>query len=168
MNKKSHSIITAIFLIGLWIYVKYILNKDYFIWVFILPLIIIGSGPDFDQAWNAAGHRNFAFHSIIPEVILFLFILPYKINFLSFFFLLMIPIVGIHCLTDCRYNSRKRTGFYTIKILMRPAIGIFHKDTGNITVWRTVWGLNGAASTIYLILNFIISIIILGVFIYLH
>jgi len=160
MNKPSHTIITTIFLISLWIFIKLILGKDYFIWVFILPLIVIGSGPDFDHAWKFAGHRNWAFHSVIPEVILLIFILPYNIDFLSFFFLLMIPVVGLHCFCDVRWVARKRVGFYTIKVWMRPSLSILDKENKqNIIVWKTLWGLNGGVSTIWLAGNFLCSIV---------
>lgn len=169
MNKKSHTIITAIFLVGLWIFVKYILKKEYFIWVFILPSIAIAWAPDIDQAVPMWGHRSCLTHSIIPEVVLFLFILPYEIDMLSFLFLVWIPVIGLHDLADCRWNSRKRTGYYTIKVLMRPAFGFIHKETGKkITIWKTWWGLGGGASTLYLIINFIVSIIILGVFLWVN
>jgi len=87
MNKRSHTTITTIFLIGLWLYVYFILEKDYFIWVFILPSIAIAWAPDIDHSIPPLGHRSWITHSIIPEVVLFIFILPYNIDILSFLFL---------------------------------------------------------------------------------
>ena len=161
MNGKSHLITTSLVLIGLWIVFGLVLNKDYFTISLVIVAIPITFFPDIDLKFNALGHRNFFTHSIILWCILFYFN-P------SFLFILFIFVNGLHCFADCRWNSRKRIGYYTVKIFMYMAFNIHHKDADNITVWRTVWGMNGACSTLYLILNFIISIIILGVFLYIN
>jgi len=156
MNGKSHLLVISGVLLGLWIYFGLILNKEYFTISIVIVAIFITLFPDIDCRFSILGHRSILTHNIGLWIILFLFN-P------SFLFILFILSIGVHCLLDIRFNTRKRVGFYTIKILMRPAIGIFHKDAGNITVWRTVWGMNGACSTIYLVLNFLCSI---GILIY--
>lgn len=155
MNGKSHLLVISGVLIGLWILFGIVFDKPYFTISIVIVAIVITLFPDIDSRFSMLGHRSILTHNIGLWIILFLFN-P------SFLFILFIVSVGVHCLLDIRFNTRKRVGFYTVKILMRPAIGIFHKDAGNITVWRTVWGMNGAMSTVFLVSNFLCSICILG------
>jgi hypothetical protein len=81
----------------------------------------------------------------------------------------MMVMTGLHCFCDVRWNSRKRKGFYTIKIWMYGVPAVFVKDNENkekLMIWKTLWGLNGAWSTIWLMANFLISITILGAWLY--
>ena len=157
MNKKSHIIYSSIVLIGLWIICRFIFNKEYFTITLVIAAIPICLYNDIDTSINALGHRNLFFHSIILWVIIFLFN-P------TFLFILFIFASGLHCLLDVRYNSSKRTGFYTIKIWMRLSLSLLNMEKQ----WKTLWGMSGAWSTVWLILQFLISIIFMGWFLYVY
>lgn len=155
MNKKSHIITTSIVLIAFWLIFRFIFKKEYFTFTLVIASIPICLYNDIDTSIPAFGHRNFAFHSIIIWVIIFYFNQ-------SFMFILFIFTAGLHDLCDIRFCSRKRVGFYTIKVWMRPSLSLFDKENKqNIIVWKTLFGLNGAWSTLYLILNFLIGCVFL-------
>jgi hypothetical protein len=156
MNGKNHIFIISIVLIGLWILFGLILNKDYFTITIILPSIILTLFPDIDQNFSMIGHRSIFTHNVILWIIIFYFN-P------TFLFILFILSTGIHCLLDCRWQSEKRRGFYTIKILQYPAFAFRHKESPtDIIIWRTKLGLNGSWSTVWLVINFIIAIGVVG------
>ena len=168
MNKKSHILITLAFLIALWILVYIYLKKTYFPLLFIAVAVRVSWAPDADQSFSSMGHRNWMFHSIIYDYILFLLVSMYNIPLLTFLFLLNVVVIGLHCLCDCRWQSRKRVGYYTVKIFMRPAFGFIHKESGKkIIIWKTLWGMNGACSTLWLVGNFLASLILLGAWLWL-
>ena len=101
--------------------------------------IIYGIASDLDNLnvkWfkTHITHRHWLFHSIIVPIIVFLF---------NPHILMLMPItaIGFHCLLDCRYNRSKQRGYYTIKLFRG-------------------YGLDGFKSTIWLLLNYTISLII--------
>jgi hypothetical protein len=158
MDKKSHTTITLVFLIVLWIIIKFILKKDYFLWIFIILSIPATWSPDIDKAFESAGHRSIIFHSIVFPVVCFYITLQYNLAVFSFYLLLTVVVVGLHCLCDIRFVRRKRVGFYTIKILQVPDISIWdRKNRKNIVVWKTKIGLNGFWSTVWLVCNFVVA-----------
>lgn len=111
---------------------------------FIFPVITItnlleawiyGIIPDVDLKFKKElGHRNIIFHSIIPWIFVFFFN-PFTVN------ALILGAVGLHLLLDVRWHRKRQKGFYTIKITRKK-------------------GLNGKKSTIWLIFNGIIGIIL--------
>ena len=156
MNGKSHLLIISLILIGLWIIFGIYLEKDYFTISIILPAIVITLFPDLDQRFSMFGHRSIITHNIGIWILIFLFNQ-------SFLFILFIFSTGVHCLADCRFCTRKRVGFYTVKVWMYPSLSIFDKENKqNIVVWKTLFGLNGGWSTIWLVGNFVCSLIIFG------
>jgi hypothetical protein len=162
VNKKCHVIYSTIILVGLWLIFRFYFGKEYFTITLVIAAIPMCLYSDIDCSIPPFGHRNWLFHSIIVWVVIFIFN-P------MFVFVLFIFAIGIHCLLDIRFCARKRVGFYTIKIWMIPTLSILDKENKqNIIVWKTLWGLNGAWSTLFLVANFLISIIILGWFLYVY
>jgi len=133
MKKEYHMFGTLFFLISLaFIFEK--ITVTMIIASFIYCLV-----PDLDQLpelKKVIGHRNFLLHSIILWFIVYIFN-PYPI------FILIMSVVGLHCLQDVHFSKKKMRGYYTIKIT---------KDFGNF---------KGIRSTIWLLSNFTISFIIL-------
>jgi len=88
--------------------------------------------PDTDLKFNT--HRNFLFHSVIIWVIVWIYN-PSLIN------ALVVLSIGLHCLCDIRLSPKYWKGFYNIKLYRRSL-------------------LKGLTSTLWLAINFIISVIV--------
>ncbi|MBD3196564.1 MAG: hypothetical protein GF317_16025 [Candidatus Lokiarchaeota archaeon] len=160
MRGKYHLILTTLFFLSLWGVFNIWLGKEYISITQILTAIPLSYFPDIDTNFKFLGHRNWFTHSIILWVGIYYFN-PHSI------FLLIVLAVGFHCLCDCRVKRSKQRGYYTIKIL--PIVIMFRVDfylrfipllkSGKVRYK----GLNGRNSTIWLLLNFIVS---LGLFLY--
>ena len=133
MNIKHHFGTTFICLFILWLFSLY-----FDLGITITSIIVALTFclfPDFDL--RAGTHRNFLAHSITIWIIVFAFN-P------SIITVMMCVGTGFHCIEDIRFRKSKMRGYYTIKLI------------GNKQL------LSGYLSTLYLIINFIISIILLG------
>jgi len=124
----------------IWIIFKFFIIRPEVTITLTLAAIPISFFPDVDQNFKKTlGHRNWFTHSIILWLIIYIF------NIGDIMILTMMLGVGIHCLSDCRFRSEKQKGYYTIK-------------------WFKGKGLDGFGSTLYLTLNFIVSLsLFLGV-----
>lgn len=145
IKKKWHLFFNTIFLIpvGILIY-YYILDSSILIPMIYLAIPIGAVFPDLDLAFGQRYHRHWLFHSILWLIVCWVLALMYPI-FMLFIALLMYS-VGIHLLCDMRF--RKVGGTYTIKLFEVP-------------ITRKVKGLNYGKSTLWLFLNFLLSIILL-------
>jgi hypothetical protein len=127
MKKQYHLMSTAIFLIVFAYFDKITVTL-------CIAAFIYGLVPDLDQLKGIKqfiGHRWFLSHSIIIWIIVGVFN-PDPI------FVLIPAIIGFHCLMDVRWVRNQQKGYYTISIM--PG-----------------WRLNGFWSTIWLLVNFIVS-----------
>ncbi|KKN90817.1 hypothetical protein LCGC14_0224000 [marine sediment metagenome] len=140
MKYKNHFLITVIIFIILWLIVPEVQITE-----IIFPSVL-ATFPDIDKQFKILGHRSAVTHSIIIPFIVYLFN-PYMD------YLLIMLSITIHGLLDIRISKKKQVGYYTIK-WFGYSIG-----AGK---WRYK-GMNGKNSTIWLSLNFFIS---LSLFIY--
>lgn len=140
MNGKSHYRIVFITFLALWVIFRIVFNKPYFSIIDVLIATICGIAPDVDQFFKKLGHRNWFLHSIIP------FLVGYYFN-QHFIYLMFILATGIHCICDIRFVKDVQRGFYCIKIINLP------KRKYDIT-------LNGRWSTVWLVSQFIIAVIL--------
>ena len=95
--------------------------------------------PDADLKLNS--HRNFLFHSVILWLVVFIFN-P------SLMMALVCLSIGIHCISDITLIPSAWKGFYTLKLV------------GNRPFFMFIKGCRGLLTTLWLLVNFIISVII--------
>lgn len=132
MKKQYHLITTTIFLIAF----AYIFEKITI--TLVMAAFVYCLVPDLDQLKGIkefVGHRFFLSHSIIIWVIIGIFN-PDPI------FILIPAVIGLHCLMDIRWVRNEQKGYYTICFFFGLRLNGF---------WSTVW----------LLVNFIISFIFL-------
>ena len=147
MKGRWHLLVGLAVFIPLWVLIPKIQLTE-----IIFP-IVLSTFPDLDLGFKSLGHRSALTHSLLLPLIVYLFN-PYMD------YLLIILTVGIHLMCDTRFAKGKRKGFYCIKILRIKKL-MYHSTTEGVElVWKTKWGLNGFWSTIFLQLQFIISVII--------
>ena len=137
MNRKSHLLIGSIVLV-----LVNLLSSKITITLIAIP-IGMSLIPDIDAGTRY--HRFFLSHSIIPWVVVYLFN-PTLLTALVCF------AVGIHLILDIHINKQKMVGFYTIKFFKVLDV----KNRGFKMI-----GLSGKQTTIWLIVNFLLSIMIL-------
>ena len=106
--------------------------------------VIFGNISDMDLTIGQKYHRHFLFHSIIWTVVMWLFALQYPEMMLVLSFTILG--VGIHCLEDIQLIKASMRGTYTIKVRQ--------------TITGKVKGLSGWNSTIWLVANFIVSVVL--------
>lgn len=117
------------------------MQKPYFTITQVISAIPISFFPDVDQNFKFLGHRNWFTHSIIIWEFVYIFNL-------HFIFLILILAIGLHCLCDVRFRSKKQVGFYTIKLLGIKSFGRYRYKN-----------LNGKWSTVWLIINFCVAFV---------
>lgn len=131
MDGREHLIIGFLFFIIIWIFIPIIRITD------IIIAIFISICPDVDLKFpKRLGHRSVWTHSIILPLILFIF-QPMTMT------VLFIVSFGLHCACDLRF--KRIGGKYTIKI---------------IKLGHTI-GLDYDGSTVWLLGNFLFSLLIL-------
>lgn len=135
MNFKGHLISEIIIFLLLWGFIKEITLTSIFI-----PILWGSSFPDSDLKFKS--HRNILFHSVIPNVVIFL----YNINLLSN---LLILSVGIHLLGDLvpMVKRMKRKGFACIDIF-----GFYRLNS----IYTILWFIGNITISILLFIIFII------------
>lgn len=106
--------------------------------------VIFGNISDMDLTVGRKYHRHVLFHSVIWTLIMYVFAWqhPEILLLLSF----TVLGVGLHCLEDVNLIKSTMRGTYTIKT--RQSIS------------GSVRGLNGMKSTLWLVGNFVLSVII--------
>jgi len=134
MKSKGHYFYNAIIFVMLWLAVDEITIS-----MILLP-ITISAFPDVDLHFNS--HRNFLFHSVLIWLILCFY------NFTIISVLSMFSI-GLHCLFDVRLKRKKWRGFYSLKIWANKPCWFFLKKK------------RGTMSTIWYLMNFVISGLVL-------
>jgi len=134
MKSKGHYFYNAIIFVMLWLAVDEITIS-----MILLP-ITISAFPDVDLHFNS--HRNFLFHSVLIWLILCFY------NFTIISVLSMFSI-GLHCLFDVRLKRKKWRGFYSLKIWANKPFWFFLKKK------------RGTMSTIWYLMNFVISGLVL-------
>ena len=149
MKGKWHFILTTILFVTIWIVFKLVLNVEWLQLPYLIAAIPWCWFPDVDSNFNSLGHRNFWSHNIIVPFFMYLFV-PHPIVLAS------VVAVGFHCLCDIRLNREKWKGKYCVKFLKRKNL---------FRGWVTVLSLNGKWSTVYLLVQFVISITIFWVMI---
>ena len=135
MKSKHHFLSTTIAFIFLFLVIDEIRIS-----MLLAPIAIAGF-PDYDIVFRS--HRNWFFHSIIPWTFILLF------NY-NIYHALFVVSIGFHCLCDITFRPSRWTGYYCIKLWKR---GLFPK------------GKNGIMSTVWYGSNFVISILILSLFV---
>lgn len=151
MNFKGHfgTVLAVLIIFGSITY--YIANVEiYLLIIMISTCVYLGAKiPDVDKGFDNRWHRHFLFHSIILPFGYFLISLQYPMLALLFAFWMLGA--GTHCLFDIRLKKSARVGFYCIKLWAHYRI-----SKGK---W-SVHGLNGKNSTIWLVGNFVASVVI--------
>lgn len=145
MKRRWHLIWTSIYIL----IITFLIEPLALVLLFI-P-IIMGISPDLDYGEN---HRFWLFHSIILPLIAY-------ILYPNFLVLLILLAMGHHCLLDTilqLLNIKKASGYYTICLVPSYSLNfiLFKIKTRSIR-------LNGYWSTLWLLGNFLGSIVILAV-----
>ena len=133
MKGSYHYLIGTVVFTVLWL----LIDEIKFTMIFI-P-IALSLFPDTDLKLNS--HRNFLFHSIILWVV----VLMYNPSLIMALICLS---VGIHLLFDITLNPSAWKGFYTLKLVGNKPFFIFSRNGRGL--WTTLW----------LLINFIISVVI--------
>lgn len=128
MKREYHILSSLIFLIVCAYIVEAItvtMCMIAFVWA------IVSDWDNLDMVKQFIGHRNIITHSIIIPVIIMIF------NPVSEL-MMIVPIMGLHCLMDLKIRKKQRVGY------------------ANITLTSAI-RLGGKASTIWLLSNFLLS-----------
>ncbi len=144
MEKKFHLILGTIILLIFWYFIEEI--KIWMIMASVIYLIV----PDLDFALGEKWHRWFFLHSVIIWTGIYLFLkFTIDIQMVLLIFALFNFAVGIHLLLDMTFFPSGWKGTYTIKFAgSRPFFWFMKKN-------------RGLATTIWLFINFLVSLILL-------
>lgn len=144
MKFKGHFTLECIIMIPLGVILYYFLREIVIIPMILLSIYIGAMLPDIDLKLDKSTHRNIWFHSITVLTIYLFMSLQYP-SFALFITILNVS-VGVHLLGDCKINRSKMMGYYCI------------------CYWKGK-RLNGLNSTLWLLGNFTLSVIILVMYV---
>ncbi len=146
MKFKGHLFWTFLYLL----IIAYFLEPTAIVLIFIVAFI--GTMPDIDLKLYEGSHRWVWFHSLLLPILAYIF-------YPTILTLLIILAFGHHFFLDVILNllkGKKQTGFYTICVV--PTY------TFNFILFKIKtreYRMNGRASTIWLLGNFVISLLFL-------
>ena len=144
MNRNWHLYIGMVILLIMWYFIEVIQ-----LWMVLIsiPFLII---PDWDLLLNEKSHRNFLFHSILIWVGIYLYVkITVNIPIISLLTIIITFAVSIHLLLDITLVPSNWKGFYSLKSIGARPFFWFLKNK------------RGLATTIWLFVNFLASLILL-------
>lgn len=148
MRGKLHFLWNAPILIVLGCLVYYYIFASRFLIIAVYFGIICGQVSDLDLSiLGQKYHRHYLFHSCIWTA--FLWFIAWGIPEVQLIIAFCVLGNGLHLLEDIQINRFSMRGTYTIKTRQ--------------TITGKVKGLNGWNSTLWLIINFLISVVLFGI-----